>query len=255
MKSNKKKLTFFVLLLAITSIACTAKKSSLILNKNEQIAKQKISNDIKYINESTQKIMINPIRVLPEISQVVMGYIESGTLGGSVPNDLFPSVYHYSNYDSNKAKDAVEKAAFQVVLTDYLDNTLVNDMISLRAYLLLLLNQDQAALEKVHQKAEALPKGSRIQHLPMLFFAEASSLPRFQLNPHSANLRGNGTIKWGTFMSENAEHFSSEIPDLFFQTHYRTDRPPSPPIRVTENYLNNYLKEDSFNTVVKPEEE
>lgn len=157
---------------------------------------------------------------LPEIRMMVAGYIESGTYNGSLPTEIFPSVYHYSKYDCNEMEEG-NNVRFKTLMEEYLATTIVNDLISLEEYLILMQEQKQDELTEIHQKYnKVMPKGNKMAQLPILLFSGEGDLPTFTLYPNLLDLKGVARAKLAEFLAEHAKHFSSEIPDPFFAAYY-----------------------------------
>lgn len=154
------------------------------------------------------------------LHRITTAYIDSGSFNGSLDYEVRPSVYHYSNYDATAEKNEEIKKEFLSLLENYLDDTTVNNSLSLREYLTLLTSKDQEALTKVHKKVAPRPRGASLQELPVLLFSGADRLPQFTIDLFEVDLKGSGLTALYQFMYEHATHFSSAIPDAFFSANY-----------------------------------
>jgi hypothetical protein len=155
-----------------------------------------------------------------DITRIVTAYINSGSLNGSLPNKIRPDVYNYTNYNATKGENAKHRKEFNMVFKSYLYETKVNNLISLKAYLQFIKDNNTAEIDKIHNRRPTRPTGNAINNRPILLFAENGSLPIFSIPLSNVDLIGVGFSKMQQFLKENGETFSSEIPDEFFQNYY-----------------------------------
>lgn len=194
-----------------------------------------IINDTTNANTNTENNMEtdNSTNSL-NITKISTAYIKSGSLNGSLPNNIRADVYNYTSFDV--IKNAKQQTAFNNVFETFLDETKVNNLISLRAYLQLVKDNKTTELLKVHNALPTRPIGNAISNLPILLFAENGSLPKYKIPLFDVDLTGIGVSKMYQFLKTNGKHFSSEIPDEFFQTYYlNTQLNTEQPRKITEN--------------------
>lgn len=153
----------------------------------------------------------------PPITQIVFASVESGNYGGSTANKIFPSNYTYAKYEWNEDVDD----GFMQTVNNYLNNSKVNDTITLAEYLKLLKDNNVPTLDKIHSTNQIThPKGNKQLQLPILIFTQYHQVPTFSINPSIITISGSGATEMHEFMKKHAEHFSNEIPDSFFNSHY-----------------------------------
>lgn len=157
---------------------------------------------------------------LPSVTKIVFGSVKSGTLNGSLQNEAFPTEYSYSHYDATIANKEF-KAEFDALIQSYYDNTIINDTISLRAYLILLRDNNVESLKAIHDKSFGkMAKGKSTYHLPILIYSDDLNTPDFTVDYNSLDMRGMGVNILYEFINQHAQHFSSAVPDEFYNTHY-----------------------------------
>lgn len=160
--------------------------------------------------------------VASKITVISTAFMESGSYGGSLPNEVFPSVYHYSKYNVLEEKRSDISAKFKEVCVDFLEETQVNDVVSLKEYLQYVEEKNQEKISAIHKaNKEMRATGSKIQPLPLLIFTEKNDLPAFSLDSDDVSLRGKGINQLYAFLKEYGYHFKSEIPDDFFTKYYK----------------------------------
>ena len=148
--------------------------------------------------------------------------MESGSYGGSLPNEVFPSVYHYSKYNVSEEKRAEVSAKFKAVCQVFLEETQVNEVVSLKEYLQYVEEKNQEKIDVIHKaNKDERATGNKIQPLPLLIFTEKKDLPAFSLDSYNVSLRGKGVNQLYAFLKEYGYQFKSEIPDAFFTKYYK----------------------------------
>lgn len=156
---------------------------------------------------------------LPKINRFISGYVKTSNYGGSTPIEG-PSVRHYADYDVLKETNEATKAEWYKTIENYLDNTMVNGSITLRAYLDLQLKNDQAKLKEIHAKQAPQERGNVITYLPTLLFQGGLAEPTFVLQPNRVKLKGMGMSALNSFLEKHANIFSSELPEDEFYMKY-----------------------------------
>jgi hypothetical protein len=154
------------------------------------------------------------------VTQISTGFTNSGSLNGSLSNNIRPDVYNYTNYDGTKGESEDSRKEFDLLMERFLDHTKVNGVSSLRDYLLLCTNNNQTAIINIHEQLPQRPKGTAISRKPILLFTGADSIPKYSIPLYNVNLSGIGVSEMYQFLKSNGSHFSSEIPDGFFQKYY-----------------------------------
>ncbi|MCT4581151.1 MAG: hypothetical protein N4A35_07010 [Flavobacteriales bacterium] len=181
-----------------------------------ELDKEKITKQInmKTVDQITKK-------ELPKISKVVIGNIESGNYGGSLPNEIFESIYSYSRFSLTEHPELQIK--FEALINDFFDNSIVNDSVTLRQYLFYVYNKQEVKLNQIHSKYNNIPKGSKIQNLPILLFSADKNTPIFKLNQLDISITSTNNSKneLYQFIIDNGFNFSSAIPDDFYNTYYK----------------------------------
>lgn len=148
--------------------------------------------------------------------------MESGSYGGSLPDEVFPSVYHYSKYNVSEEKKAEVSTKFRAVCQDFLEETQVNEVVSLKEYLQYVEEKNEEKIDAIHKaNKDERATGNKIQALPLLIFTEKSDLPTFSLDSYNVSLSGKGVNQLYAFLKEYGYHFKSKIPDTFFTKHYK----------------------------------
>lgn len=156
---------------------------------------------------------------LPKVNRFISGYVKTSNYGGSTPIEG-PSVRHYADYDVLKETNATTREEWYKTLENYLDNTMVNESITLRAYLLLQYKNDEAKLREIHAKQAPQEKGNVITYLPTLLFHGGLAEPTFVLQPNKVSLKGMGMSALNLFLEKHANIFSSELPEDEFYVKY-----------------------------------
>lgn len=156
---------------------------------------------------------------LPKINRFISGYVKTSNYSGSTPIEG-SSVRHYADYDVLKEANEATKKEFYIVIENYLDNTMVNESITLRAYLVLQYNNDEAKLKEIHAKQAPQEKGNVITYLPTLLFNGGLAEPTFVLQPNKVKLKGMGMSALNLFLEKHAHIFSSELPEDEFYKQY-----------------------------------
>lgn len=160
------------------------------------------------------------IHNLFDFETVAVGYVNSGTYGGSIQNEAFPTEHNYSKFSSSKVSDSL-KRLFDNAMNSFLDNTTVNGIVTVREYIGFLLSSNAKKLEEIHnQEIPPRATGNRIQNLPILLFGKNEVL-KVELSQISLSIKGVGINDLFTFLKENGTHFSSIIPDEFYEKHYK----------------------------------
>ncbi|HLV42186.1 MAG TPA: hypothetical protein VKY37_07900 [Brumimicrobium sp.] len=177
------------------------------------------TTESEFYNQNEEQM--NSEDQLPNVSKIVFGSVKSGTLNGSLQNEVFPTEYSYSHYDATIDANKEFKADFDALIQDYYDNTIVNDTISLREYLTLLRDNNEESLKVIHDKSYGkMAKGKSIYHLPILIYSDDLNTPYFTVDYNSLDMKGVGVSNLHEFINQHAQHFSSEVPDEFYNTHY-----------------------------------
>lgn len=160
--------------------------------------------------------------IASKITMISTAFIESGSYGGSLPNEVFPSVYHYSKYNVSEEKKEEVSTKFKAVCQAFLEETQVNDVVSLKEYLEYVEEKNQEKISAIHKENKNLrPTGSKTQPLPLLIFTDKKDLPTFSLDSYNVSLRGKGANQLYAFLKEYGYQFQSEIPDDFFTKYYK----------------------------------
>jgi hypothetical protein len=155
----------------------------------------------------------------PQIYTICVGYINSGTLGGSLPEPIRPNVYHYSKFSVTPDTPPELAEEFENMLCQFLDYTQINKAVSLREYLWYDYQDNHEELKKIHENYQITrATGSSRQPLPTLFLTEEGKT--LSISPQSSDLKGPGIFALPVFLRLHGTHFQSEIPDEFFATHY-----------------------------------
>ena len=196
--------------------------SSTSINTNKKPFQSKLDKEktTKQINMKTVDQTME--KELPKISQVVIGNIKSGNYGGSLPNEVFESIYSYSRF--NLIEHPELQVKFETLIKHFLDNSTVNDTVTLREYLLCIHNKKEVELNQIHSKYNNnIPKGAKIQNLPILLFSANQNSPIFKLNPLDINITSTNSSQneLFQFIIDNGFNFSSAIPDDFYNTNYK----------------------------------
>lgn len=154
-----------------------------------------------------------------KIKSMATGYVKSGTYGGSVQKEIFPSVYNYSYFDG---ETSAKQEEFQFLLQHYFQNIKVNNTVSLQEYLEYLYSNDTAKLQEIHnQPLDKKPVGDNRQELATLFFVDDEAGTVLRIDPYLVQLSWNQDItNLNRFLQENVKHFSSQIPDEFYTKYY-----------------------------------
>ncbi|KIX20083.1 hypothetical protein SY27_16355 [Flavobacterium sp. 316] len=159
---------------------------------------------------------------LPQLNRFVSGYVKTSNYGGSTPIEG-PSVRHYADYDVLKETNEATKKEWYKTIENYLDNTMVNESITLRAYLVLQYKNDEAKLKEIHAMQKPQEKGNVITYLPTLLFHDGLAEPTFVLQPNKVSLKGMGISALNSFLEKHANIFSSELPeDEFYMKYFST---------------------------------
>ena len=156
---------------------------------------------------------------LPQMSRIIMGYSVTTNYGGSIPLGA-PNTRYYTDYDVLKETNETTKKEFYTIMKGYLDNTMVNESITLRAYLVLQYNNDEAKLKEIHDKRPTQAKGNSIVKYPALLFHGGLAEPTFVLHPKNIELKGMGISSLNLFLEKHAKQFSSELPEDEFYIQY-----------------------------------
>lgn len=160
-----------------------------------------------------------------KIKAIANGFIISGNYGGSTQFEVFPSEYNYSFYDTTDPKNESNNEIFEELMNHYLVNTMVNNCVSLQEYLELMYQNEYTKLGEIHnQYHEIKPVGNSHQRLAVLFFVDDEKNTVLRLNPFQTHTKTNNHLSnLNLFLQKNAAHFSSKIPDDFFNNHYNND--------------------------------
>ena len=164
--------------------------------------------------------MATETKALPEINQIMIGHVKSGTHGGSLPDEIFETVYNYSHF---KLEDnSGLEATFKSLMDDYLDNSMVNNTISLKGYLSLVQDKKELEINKIHEKhSNMIAKGAAKQDLPTLLFSKNNETPLFTLNRYYIEITSPSQNKLFQFVIDNGVNFSSSIPDSLYKKYYQ----------------------------------
>jgi hypothetical protein len=158
-----------------------------------------------------------------KINGIAMAHIVSGNFAGSLNEEVFPTVYHYSYYHTENESDLKKRKDFNHIVSDYLQHTKVNNRIKLSTYIDLLYLNDTIKLNEIHKEhGDVKAKGSTMVKLPILFFVDDGQKKVIRLSLDKIELvHSESTSALMNFLQENAKHFESQIPDDFFNKHYR----------------------------------
>lgn len=202
LKSNLFSLIFWLALLQTNT--CSSQKT----DKKQQENKQKVNS---------QKAMSY------NISGIANGFIKSGTYGGSLPTEAFPTEYNYTFYDTKSEKNKQKIKEFESLIDKYLQQSVVNNTVTLKEYLDFLYSQNSEALNKIHSNFDSqVGKGNSHQPLPILFFVDDPKNTVLRVSLYEVNLNyPQAATELKAFLDKNARQFRSSIPDDFYNTYYK----------------------------------
>lgn len=171
-----------------------------------------------------------------KINRITKGHINFGSNKGALSNEIKPDVYNYSNFDASKTENEETIQEFKRLMKGFLDNTMVNERITLRAYLTLKAQNNQSELDKIHNNLAPRPKGGSIHHLPILLFTENDNPVQFIIDQHFVELKGTGMSLINQFLEDNGQQYSEIVTDDFFDTNYPASLREEKESRPTRNW-------------------
>jgi hypothetical protein len=197
----------------------------LSFDSNEEVPN--LTNNLKNQNmmnnhNSLENNMSAETSALPKISRYISGLLATSNFNGSANIDG-PTTHYYTDFDASKETNEATKTEFYTLFEDYLDNTLVNESVTLRVYLTYQLNNDTEKLSEIHSKRPPQPKGNSTNNLPTLFYEEGKTAPTFILHPNNVELKGMGMVFFDEFLAKHAHNFNNkeESNDTFYQQHFK----------------------------------
>lgn len=186
-----------------------------------------LTNNLKNENmmnnhNSLQNNMSTETSALPKISRYISGLVATSNFNGSV-NTNGPTTHYYTDFDALKESNDATKTEFYTLFENYLDNTLVNESVTLRVYLTYQLNNNTEKLNEIHSKRPPQPKGNSTINLPTLCYEEGKKAPTFILHPNNVELKGMGMVFFDEFLAKHAHNFNNkeESEDIFYQQHFK----------------------------------
>lgn len=216
-KKLRKTASFLFMLYSSFNVGQTAELEIIAESGEDSLRQDTIKFD--NLNFKKQELMATKNNNTLKITGYIAASVESGTLGGSLKDPAFQSVFHYSMYSVLENKDVALNAEFGRLINAGLDNTMVNGLVNLRVYLGFVKDNDAAKLAEIH-KDYTQPKttGSKTQSLPSLFFLEGNENP---LRVRFDDLKISGSFfDLNTFLNDHGKHFESTIPDPIITEHY-----------------------------------
>ena len=156
------------------------------------------------------------------ITRVITAHTDSGTLNGSLPKKqaLGMDHHYYTNYDVTNDNRAGSRKEFDEVLVNFLDQTKVCGLISVRAYLQYTVDNNTVEINKIQQARRPRPKGNALIEHDILLFSSNADEPEFRIPLNYEELTGEGVSGMYRFLGKNGASFSSNIPDELFMKYY-----------------------------------